>query len=191
MAQTWKLIPTTFAPAEVADLTGVPTGTQRQWWNRGLLGDRSAGRARVSLRETLAISILAECQPSNIGLKTVARALPALTGSGLLKLAFDSLPWKFQGTEAEERRFRSWFEQQEDLGSDHILRLLGVKFNNISRYLTVSSEGIRHFNDFTKFDEVEHRSLVIFLDSWGLASRLKESIKSDMFTVTRRSTREE
>jgi hypothetical protein len=126
-----------------------------------------------------------------VGLKAVARALPSLTGSGLLKLAIDTLPWKFIGSETDEQRFRSWFEEQEDIGSDHLLRLLGLRLNNLSRYMTVSSEGIRHFNDFENFDDFEHRSIVILLDSWGLASRLKESIKSEMFTVTRRSAREE
>jgi hypothetical protein len=145
----------------------------------------------VTLREAIAMMILAECQPAKIGLKAIAGELPALTGSALLKLAADTAPWSFAGSQADHLRYTLWFNEQEFLGTRHILGMLDLRPKDLSRYLATAPRRTLRFNDIQVLADTEHTSIVIFIDSWGFASRLRQSIQSELFTVTRRSAGEE
>lgn len=67
--------------------------------------------------------------------------------------------------------------------------MLDLRFKDLSRYLAVTPQRTERFDDIQVLGNREHTSIVILLDSWGLASRIEQSIKSGMFTVTRRTAR--
>lgn len=187
MDDDWQLHLTTFSPAEICAFSGIPAGTQRQWWSRGFLGVRTADRARASISDVAGMLALQSCAEHGYRLERVTRALPQLSGAALhfVALALSKDAWAHGVADAHALEFKAWLKPRELAGNQYILDALNLSQAATRRFMVLTPQRVFSLDDLALLNDQDRDIGIFILDAMSLARRITRSSRKQLMWFTR------